>query len=205
MTQETDDDSQVEPPLLVVLSGPSGVGKDTVLQSMRDLGLQMHYAITVTTRERRPKEIDGFHYHFIPIERFTEFRDRDEFLEWANVYGKLYGSLKQPVKDALDRGQDVMLKIDVQGARSIRARVPDALTIFLAPPSIEWLKEHLVARKTETPEKLKERQVAAIDELASADEFDHVVVNRDNDVEAVVREIVHLIAQARPNRPYLKL
>ena len=188
------------PALLVVLSGPSGVGKDTVLQKMRDLGLPMHYAITATTRPRRPGEIDGFHYYFLTEEEFLRRRERDEFLECAQVYGYWYGSLKQPVRQALAAGHDVVLKIDVQGARSVRRQAPDALFLFLAPPSIEWLRHHLRARKTETPEKLREREQAAIGELQAAGEFDHVIVNQDNDVGEVVREITHILTQARQNR-----
>lgn len=193
------------PALLVVLSGPSGVGKDTVLQKMRDLGLPMHYAITATTRPRRSGEIDGFHYYFLSDEGFLAKKAENGFLECAEVYGYRYGSLKQPIRHALDGGQDVILKIDVQGARSVRSQAPDALFLFLAPPSIEWLRSHLRARKTETPEKLRAREAAALSEMKAASEFDHIVVNRDNDVEAVVREIVHLIAQARRNRPDLRL
>ena len=205
MTQQTDKPERQAPALLVVLSGPSGVGKDTVLQKMRDLGLPMHYAITATTRPRRSGEIDGFHYYFLTEEEFLERKERDEFLECANVYGYWYGSLKEPIRQALARGQDVMLKIDVQGSRSVRAQAPDALFLFLAPPSIQWLRDHLRARKTEDQEKLAARERAALGELEAASEFDHVVVNRDNDVESVVREIVDLIAQARRNKPYLEL
>ncbi len=196
---------QQHPPLLVVLSGPSGVGKDTVLQKMRELGLPMHYALTATTRNRRPGEMDGYHYYFLTEEEFEKKKEQNEFLEYACVYGHWYGSLKAPIREALERNQDVILKIDVQGARSVRKEAPDALFIFLAPPSIEWLRHHLRARKTETPEKLREREQAAIVEMDARDEFDHVVVNRDGDVEGVVREIEDLIAQARVGRREVKL
>lgn len=193
------------PALLVVLSGPSGVGKDTVLQRMRDLGLPMHYAITATTRPRRPGEIDGFHYYFISEDEFHERKEQNEFLEYARVYGNWYGSLKQPIREALARGQDVILRIDVQGARSVREQVPEGLFLFLAPPSIGWLRYHLRGRKTETGAKLRRREEAAIGELTSAGEFDHIVVNQDNDVDEVVREIIHLISQTRRDKPHMEL
>jgi guanylate kinase len=196
---------QTPPALLIVLSGPSGVGKDTIIQKMRDLGLPMHYAITATTRNRRPGEIDGFHYYFLPVEEFQQKQLEGEFLEYAEVYGYWYGPPKQPIRDAVARGQDVLLKIDVQGARSVRRIAPDALFVFLAPPSIKWLRDHLRARKTETPEKLREREAAAIAELEAASEFDHVVVNRDHDVEGVVREIIDILNQERLNRGPLTL
>lgn len=186
--------------LLVVLSGPSGVGKDTVLQGMRDHGVPFHYAITATTRPRRPGEIDGFHYHFLTEEEFLERMERGEFLECARVYGSWYGSPKWPVREALARGQDVILKIDVQGARSVRSQATDALFVFLAPPSIEWLREKLRARKTETPERRREREAAALAELEAASEFDDVVTNRDNDVAGVVREIAAIIRETRACR-----
>lgn len=193
------------PALLVVLSGPSGVGKDTVLQGMRDLGLPFYYAITATTRPQRPGEVDGFHYHFLTDDEFRHKLAQNEFLESADVYGYCYGSPKAPVREALARGQDVMLKIDVQGARSVKVQVPDALFLFLAPPSLDWLREHLHGRMTETPEKLAAREQAAMTEMEAAGEFDHVVVNRDNDVEAVVREIVSLIESSRHTRPPMTL
>ena len=196
---------QDSPPLLVVLSGPSGVGKDTVLQEMRDQGLRMHYAITATTRNRRPGEIDGFHYYFLTEPEFHEMRERGELLEYANVYGSWYGPPKEPIRAALACGEDVILKIDVQGARTVREQAPDAVFIFLAPPSIEWLREKLRARKTETAEKLRMREQAALEEMEAAGEFDYVVVNRDNDVEGVVREIARLIEQVRANRGPIKL
>lgn len=193
------------PALLVVLSGPSGVGKTTVLQKMRDLGLPMHYAITATTRARRPGEIDGFHYYFRTAEEFAELKARGEFLEHAEVYGNWYGSPKEPIRAALARRQDVVINLDVQGARSVRETVPEALFIFLAPPSIEWLREHLRARKTEDEEKLRAREAAALAELEAAGEFDHVVVNRDKDVEGVVREIAHIMAQERLSRGEIRV
>jgi guanylate kinase len=189
----------------VVFSGPSGVGKDTVLQKMRDLGLPMHYAITATTRPRRPGEIDGFHYYFLSEQEFLRKKEQDELLECARVYGHWYGPPKEPIREALARGQDVMLKIDVQGARSVREQAPDALFLFLAPPSLQWLRHHLRARKTETPEKLRERERAAMAELAAANEFDHIIVNQDNDVAEVVREITHILAQARQDQRGVRL
>ena len=192
--------SRASPGLLVVLSGPSGVGKDTVLQKMRQLDLPMHYAITATTRPRRANEFDGRDYYFLTEEEFSSKKAQGEFLECAEVYGYWYGSLKEPIRKALDDGRGVMLKIDVQGSRSVREQAPDALFLFLAPPSIGWLTYHLRERKTETPDKLRERQEAAIEELKAAGEFDHIVVNQDNDVEEVVREIVHLVAQARRDK-----
>ncbi|MDQ3856111.1 MAG: guanylate kinase [Chloroflexota bacterium] len=205
MFEQTQDHDTTSEPLLVVLSGPSGVGKDTVLQRMRELGLPMHYAITATTRPQRPGEVDGFHYEFLTNEEFLERKARDGFLEHANVYGYWYGSPKQPIREALARGQDVVLKIDVQGARSVREQVPEALFLFLAPPSVEWLREHLRERKTEDAEKLAAREQAAIGELAAADEFDRVIVNRDNDVDGVVQEIVDVISRARESRRLVRL
>ncbi len=205
MTRQPGQTLQSPPPLLIVLSGPSGVGKDTVIQKMRDLGLPMHYTITATTRPRRPGEIDVFHYYFLSQEEFLARKEQSEFLEYAEVYGFWYGSPKQPIRDALDKGRDVVLKIDVQGARSVQAQVPDALFLFLAPPSIEWLRTHLRERKTETPEKLREREQAAIGELEAACLFDHVIVNQDNDVAEVVREVMHVITQERRNKPDVRL
>ncbi len=193
------------PALLVVLSGPSAVGKDTVIQRMRDLGLPMHYAITATTRPRRPGEIDGFHYYFLTEEEFERRREQNEFLEYAKVYGHWYGSPKLPVRDALVRGQDVILKLDVQGSRAVMRQAPEALFLFLAPPSIGWLRYHLRERKTESGARLREREEAAIAELSAASEFDHIVVNQDNDVDQVVREITHLISQHRRNKPRIEL
>ena len=197
---ELDSNLPCNKPLLVVLSGPSGVGKDTVLQKMREMQIPMHYAITATTRPKRPGEIDGYHYYFLSVEDFKKKIEQGEFLEYANVYGNWYGSPKSPVIRALKEGKDVLLKLDVQGARSVRKDFPEALLLFLAPPSIEWLKYHLRARKTETPEKLRAREEAALEELKAADEFDYVVLNRDNDVESVVREIVEIINREKSSR-----
>ena len=190
--------------LLVVLSGPSGVGKDTVLQKMRDLGLPLAYAVTATTRPRRPGEVDGFHYHFLSEAEFMELKERGEFLEYAEVYGNWYGSLRQPIRAALAEGRDVILKIDVQGARSVMEQAPDALFLFLAPPNLDWLREKLRARKTETEEKLRAREAAAIGELESAHRFDHVIVNQENDVDEVVRQVMQHIAQERRDRPAVR-
>lgn len=176
------------------------MGKDTVLQKMRDMGLPLHYAVTATTRPRRPGEIDGFHYYFLSPEQFERKLAENSFLEHAKVYQHWYGSPREPVEEHLRRGQDVILKVDVQGARSVRQAMPEAVLIFLAPPSLTWLREHLRERKTDTGDRLRAREEAAIAELQAADEFDHIVVNRDNDVEAVVEEIAEIIAQERKNR-----
>lgn len=197
--------AQATPALLIVLSGPSGVGKDTVLQEMRDLGLPLYYAITATTRPQRPGEIDGYHYFFLTEEEFQQKQAQGEFLECANVYGYWYGSPKGPIREALSRGQDVMLKLDVQGARSVREQAPGATLIFLAPPSIDWLRDKLRERKTEPPDKLAARERAALTELEEAGKFDYVVVNRDNDVQSVVRQIAALIEGARHSRPPVRL
>ena len=181
--------------LLVILSGPSGVGKDAVLNAMRGtFGAAAHYAVTATTRPIRPGERDGIDYYFVSPERFQQLRAHGELLEHAQVYGRWYGVPKAPLRDALAAGKDVLLKVDVQGARFISQLLPSALLIFLRPPSMEELERRLRARKTELPEELARRIETARGELAQADCFDYAVENETDAVDAAVRRIAAIIA-----------
>jgi len=126
-------------PLLIILSGPSGVGKDAVLARIKASGYALEYIVTLTTRRQRVKERDKVDYHFVSMEQFQKMIARNELLEWANVYGNLYGVPRQPVKQALDRGQDTIVKVDIQGATTIKKLLPQAVFIFLMPPSMEEL------------------------------------------------------------------
>jgi guanylate kinase len=165
--------------MLVVVSGPSGVGKDTILEVLRRLPGHAghHYVVTCTTRARRPGEVDGLSYHFLGPEEFLALRDNGGLLEANEVHGNWYGTPRQQVVDALAAGRHVLLKIDVQGAAVIRARVPDALLIFVVPPSIETLAGRLKGRATETDAQLEERLRNAAEELARQADYDYVVVN----------------------------
>ena len=166
-------------PLLVVLSGPSGVGKDAALNSLRTCRPSGHFVVTATTRPRRSKERDGVDYIFLEPAEFHKMVDRGEFLECAQVYGNWYGVLRQQVREALEQGKDAILKVDVQGAATIKRLVPEAVFIFLAPPSIEELHERLRKRATESEMDLDLRTSIAWEEMKSLSAFDYQVVNRD--------------------------
>jgi guanylate kinase len=181
-------------PLLIVLSGPSGVGKDAVLTAIKKKGDPLHYTVTATTRPRRPGEKDGVDYHFISKVEFERMIEKNELVEWANVYGNLYGVPKWELQRALARGQDVIVKVDVQGAATIKKMAPQAVFIFLAPPSTEDLKERLKQRKTESKIDLDLRIKAAQEEMSSLSMFDYVVVNQKNSVELAVSQIEAIIA-----------
>src|SRR5512143_562527 len=145
------------PPLLVVVSGPSGVGKDAALKRMRELNYPFYFLVTNTTRPKRAEEVEGVDYHFVTQEQFGEMEQHGEFLERAVVYGYDYGNSRREVREALARGQDVIMRIDVQGATTIKKLVPDAVFIFLLPPSIEALERRLRKRRSEPEEYLQIR------------------------------------------------
>lgn len=181
------------PALLVVLTGPSGVGKDVTLQRMEQLGLKFHYVITVTTRERRDGEIDGVHYFFKTRLEYKQMLENGELLENAEVYGNYYGIPRSQVVEPLRRGIDVIMKPDVQGARKMRELEPEAIYIFLAPPSMEDLAYRLYHRKTEDPQELARRLKVAREEMHDLSDFDYVVVNRNNELDETVEEIEAII------------
>ena len=189
-----------ERPLLVVLSGPSGVGKDAVLERMRRLGSPYHFAVTATTRPMREGEREGEPYHFVPRPEFERMIAHGELLEWAEVYGNLYGVPRAQVERALSEGRDVLVKVDVQGAKTIRDLVPDALLVFLAPPSMDELARRLTSRGTEEEEAMKRRLRGAEAEMKAAELFDHVVVNRRGRLNDAVRQIEALTADERHRR-----
>ena len=176
-------------PLLLVLSGPSGVGKDTVLEAMRRAHPDFFYTVTATTRPQRPGEIDHIHYVFVDSARFDQLLAEDEFLEHAEVYGNRYGVPRGQVRRALERGQDVVIKVDVQGAASIKRIVPEAIFIFLAPPSMEELTRRLHSRKTEDVDELIKRIHTAEQEMEEVVHFDYVVINENDQVEQTVKSI----------------
>ena len=182
------------PPLLVVLSGPSGVGKDAVLSELRKLDRPWHFAVTATTRPMRPGERDGVDYIFLDTETFDRMRERDEFLECAEVYGRWYGVPRSQARDALRSGKDVFLKIDVQGAATMRSMAPEALLIFLIPPSLSELQERLKGRMTESPDDLERRLRTAEEELNQVHSFDYRVVNPDGRLDQAVADIDAIIA-----------
>lgn len=180
-------------PLLIVLSGASGAGKDAILTRMKKLDYPLQYITTVTTRPRRAKERDNVDYHFISMERFQEMIAGNELLEWANVYGNWYGVPNQPVKQALDKGQDIIVKVDVQGAASIRKILPQAVFIFLMPPSMEELALRLKKRHTEPPFDLALRLKTAEEEIKQLPLFDYMVVNKPDEIDLAVSQIKAII------------
>ena len=181
------------PPLLVVLSGPSGVGKDAVLAELRKLERPWHFAVTATTRPMRPGERDRVDYIFLDNDTFDRMRERDEFLECAEVYGRWYGVPRSQARDALRSGRDVILKIDVQGAATIRRMAPEALLIFLIPPTVADLRKRLQGRMTESASDLERRLKTAEDELARIHEYDYRVVNENEGLQQAAADIDAII------------
>jgi guanylate kinase len=180
-------------PLLIVISGPSGVGKDTVLQRMKERRMPFHFVVTATTRPPRAGEVHGRDYFFLSTDEFAEMIEQKELLEWARVYNDYKGIPKQQVRDALASGHDVVMRLDVQGAATVRELSPGAVMIFLAPASEEELVNRLRERKTETPEGLKLRIATARRELHRMGEFDYYVVNPDMALETTVDRIIAII------------
>jgi guanylate kinase len=180
-------------PLLIVISGPSGAGKDSILTRMRELDYPVECITTVTTRSKRAGERDTVDYHFISVEHFQRMIENGELLEWANVYGNWYGVPKQPVKQALDRGQDVIVKVDIQGAAAIKNILPQAVFIFLMPPSLEELVLRLKQRHTESPFDLALRIKTAEEEIEQLPLFDYVVLNKRDEIDLAVSQIKAII------------
>jgi guanylate kinase len=193
-------------PLLIVISGPSGVGKDSVLNRMKERGLPFHFVVTATTRPKRPNEINGHDYFFVTSDEFAHLIETNELLEYAIVYNDYKGIPKRQVRDALASGKDVIMRIDVQGAATIRKLVPDAVLIFLTTESEEDMVLRLQSRQTETPEGLKLRIATARQELKRAKEFDYAVINKEsclddtvNDISAIITAEHHRVTQRKVN------
>ena len=177
------------PPLLVVLSGPSGVGKDAALAELKKLDRPWHFAVTATTRPQRPGERDGVDYIFLDNDTFLKMKERDEFLECAQVYGRWYGVPRSQVRRGLHDGRDVILKVDVQGAATIRQLAPEAVFIFMVPGSLDELPRRLAQRMTESSPEMELRLAVAREELARAEEFEYRVVNRDDSLDQAIADI----------------
>jgi guanylate kinase len=181
--------------LLIVISGPSGVGKDTVIKRLLELDPQLRYSVSYTTRPPRPGEVDGVDYRFVNRDAFERRIRESALLEYATYDGHLYGTPIAPLDEARAAGYDIVLKIDVQGAEQVRKRAPDALRIFLAPPNMDELLRRRTERHSENPLDQTARQHIAQDEMALAPHFDHVAVN--DDLERAVHEVLAIIRRAR--------
>ena len=192
------------PPLLVVISGPSGAGKDVSIQRMKEQGFPFHFVVTATTRPKRTDEVDGGDYFFVSMSEFADMIERQELLEYAIVYSDYKGIPKQQVRDALASGKDVIMRVDVQGAATVRRLVPDAILIFITASSEEELIIRLQTRKTESPEQLKIRIATSRQEMKRMQEFDYLVINRQDRLDETISQIVAIIkaehcrVQSRP-------
>ncbi len=175
--------------LLFVLSAPSGTGKDTVIQALKEQGMDFHVVASVTTRAPRPGESDGDPYYFVSQEQFQGMVERNELIEYAQVHGNWYGQPMQQIRDNLQKGRDVLLKIDVQGAATVRKKVSGAIYIFLVPGSVEELVERLTNRQTETREERQRRLADAEHELAQREHYEYVVENRQGRLKEAVANL----------------
>jgi guanylate kinase len=193
MTDLSEFNPNQKEPLLVVISGPSGVGKDTVIQRMKERELPFHFVVTATTRPARPDEVHGVDYFFLSSDEFARMIETDELLEYAIVYNDYKGIPKEQVRQALASGKDVLMRIDVQGAATIREISPEAVLVFLTTQNETELVNRLKARKSETPEGLNLRIATARKELKRIKEFDYVVVNRDDKLDETVDKILAII------------
>lgn len=180
---------------LIVLSGFAGVGKGTVLKSLFETNDGYAYSVSATTRDPRPGEVDGVHYFFISKERFEEMIRGDELLEYASYVGNYYGTPKEYVDRRLEEGFDVILEIEVQGALKIKKKVPDAVLIYMLPPSAKTLKDRLTGRGTETEDVIRKRLRRAAEEAVGAEEYDYIIVN--DDVDECAQQLNGLIRSQR--------
>jgi guanylate kinase len=176
---------------LFAISGPSGVGKGTVVRRLLEARPDLAFSVSLTTREPRRGEVQGVHYRFVSPQEFDDMVRSDGFLEWAEVFGERYGTPAADVEAARAEGRDVLLEVDVQGARTVKERVPDTVTVFLRPPSEEELARRLRARGTESSADLERRLAQARKEMAEAPRFDHIVMN--DWVDDAVREVLVII------------
>jgi guanylate kinase len=183
---------------VVVLSGPSAVGKSTVVRCLRERVPNLQFSVSATTRAPRPGEVDGVDYHFVTPARFQQLIDEGALLEWAEIHGGLHrsGTLAEPVRTATASGLPVLIEVDLAGARAVKRAMPEAVTVFLAPPSWEDLKARLVARGTETAEAMRRRLETARTEMAAQKDFDEVVVN--SRLESACAELVSLLVGTAP-------
>ena len=184
---------------VVVLSGPSAVGKSSVVRCLRERIPNLHFSVSATTRSPRPGEVDGVDYHFVSPARFRQLIEEGALLEWAEIHGGLHrsGTLAEPVRAATAAGLPVLIEVDLAGARAVKQAMPEAITVFLAPPSWADLEARLVGRGTETPEAIRRRLDTARVELAAQDDFDEVVVNRQ--LESACAELVSLLVGSAPD------
>ena len=184
---------------IVVLSGPSAVGKTTVVRCLRDRVAGLYFSVSATTRRPRPGETDGVDYHFVSPEEFQRLIDDGDLLEWAEIHGGLQrsGTPAQPIRDATAAGRPVLIEVDLAGARAIKQALPEALTVFLAPPSWEALESRLVGRGTESPDAMARRLATARAEMAAQGDFDAVVVN--SQLETACAELITLLTGATPS------
>lgn len=182
-----------------MLSGPSAVGKSTVVRHLREQIPDLHFSVSATTRAPRPGEVEGQDYHFVTAERFQDLIDSGELLEWADIHGGLHrsGTPAAPVLEAAEAGRPVLIEVDLAGARAVKKAMPDAFSVFLAPPTWEALRERLVGRGTESPELMARRLATAEAELAAQDEFDAVVVN--SRLDSALAELVSLLVGNTPD------
>ena len=170
-----------------IITGPSGVGKSTILTALMEKRNNLYFSVSATTRDPRPGEENGVHYHFIDRDTFQEWIERDEFLEHAEFVGNCYGTPKRYVDEAMDRGEDVILDIEVQGAMQISAKRPEVIRIFIAPPSWEELERRLTGRGTDSPEKIRQRLQRAREDADAARVYDYFIIN--DTVERAVYEL----------------
>ena len=184
---------------LIVVSGPSGAGKSTLIRVALDAVPKLGYSVSATTRKPREGEVNGRDYIFLSREEFEKWIDEGQFLEWAEYSGNLYGTLEQKVEEFLEKGLSVILEIELQGARKVREKRPDAVMIFVRTPSLEETRKRLEGRATEDSEALEARMVTALSEVAARDEFDHEVVNDDRERarEDIIRIMQNIVEGGR--------
>ncbi len=178
------------PPLLAVLSGPAGVGKDATVQRVRDLGYPFHFVVTTTDRAPRPGEVDGVDYCFVSTPEFERLIADDELIEYARVYDQYKGVPKTHVRQALASGQDVLMRLDVQGAATVKAKFPETLTIFLAPPSAEVLAHRLERRGGDSEAQVRRRLETALKEMSLINDFDYVIVNHEGQLDETAKQAI---------------
>lgn len=197
----TDVDEPVANPLVVVISGPSGVGKDVLIEGMVGRGLNYHFTVTATTRDPRPGEREGINHHFLSVDEFQRAISDEDLLEWALVYGNYYGVPKQQVRDALAQGKHVIIRVDLQGALRIRELAPEALMIFIHPPNMHVLQQRIERRGVNSAADIATRLESAEEEIRQSSSFDRQVVNREGMLDAAVDEVIDIIHEESQRVP----